>query len=54
MHVLLLSNTSYHARTNTPSKVPGEAARTALLIALGAIRSVETGATINLAESIEV
>lgn len=41
-------------RTNTPSKVPGEAARTALLIALGAIRSVETGATINLAESIEV
>ena len=41
-------------RTNIPSKVPGEAARTALLIALGAIRSVETGATINLAESIEV
>ena len=36
-------------RNNTPSKAPGEAARTALLIALGAIRSVETGATIKLA-----
>lgn len=36
-------------RHSTSSPVPGEAARTALLIALGAIRSVETGATVKLA-----
>ena len=44
-------------RNQAPAQVPGEAARTALLIALGAIRSVETGESIKLAtitENVEV
>ncbi|BAU96445.1 dehydrogenase [Corynebacterium suranareeae] len=44
-------------RTNSPSQVPGHAARRALHIALAAIRSVETGDTIRLdsiTENVEV